>query len=150
MARRKSTKISGNFASGVALPFRADHDGGIAITEGDNWIYNQVLAVVSPNESDNPFQDLGGSEFPIFQNADDPSWRSHVRARIRRQFQTLQRENLARLSKLSFLGGDENGDYRVKVEYINMESTRQEEVEVTVNNAGEVVGISLLAARGGA
>lgn len=140
MARRKPTKLSGDFAQGIATPFREDHDGGLATAEGDAYIFNQVLAVVSPNDSDNAFQDLGGNEFPIFQNAEDPSWRSAVRQRIRRQFQILQRENLARLSKLSFLGGDGNGNFNVKVEYINIESQRPEEAQMTFNVAGQLIG----------
>lgn len=140
MARRNPTKLSGNFAQGIALPFRGDHDGGLALAEGDEYIYNQVLAVVSPNDSDNPFQDLGGDDFPIFQNPDDPGWRSAVRIRIRRQFVILQRENLARLSKLKFLGSDGNGNYNVKIDYINLESTDQREVQLSFNEAGQFTG----------
>jgi hypothetical protein len=141
MAQRKSTKLSGNYASGISFPFRGDGDGGLAVTEGDEYIYNMVLGVVSPNDSDNAFEDLGGTEEMIFENPDDPAWRAAVRNRIRRQFQVLDRENLARLSSLKFLGTNEDGEYTIKIEYINLESTKKEDVDVTVNSAGEIVGI---------
>jgi len=141
MARKKPTKISGNYASGISIPFRADGDGGVALSEGDPYIRGQVLATVSPNDSENPFQDLGGSESPIFQNADDVEWRQVVRRRIRRQFDELENNNLARLVNLRFGKGNEEGDLEVSLDYINLESTENRDVTVDLRS-GDTVGVA--------
>lgn len=135
----RRSKVSGNYASGIDNPIRADGDGGFALTEGDSYIRSQVLACVSPNESDNPFQDLGGDELAVFQNADDIRWRTQVKRRIKRQFQFLEDENLARLQKITFERGDAEGDFRVVISYLNLESTTNNTVSaelLTPNTQG--------------
>lgn len=123
-------KPSGDYASGIAVPFRGDSDGGVSIDEGDAYIRGLVLQTVAPNESDNPFQDLG-DESPIFQNPDSTEWQVRWRRRIRSQMQTLEDENLARLISVEFQMGGE-GEYQVVVTYINLESTRRADVTASV------------------
>lgn len=136
---QRRAKVSGNYASGIDNPIRPDGDGGLSLTEGDAYIRSQVLACVSPNESDNPFQDLGGDELAIFNNADDIRWRTQVKRRIARQFKFLEDENLARLEKITFEQGDAEGDFRVVIRYLNLESTTSNSVSselVTPNTQG--------------
>lgn len=128
----KPTKVSQTFASGMSLPFRADSDGGVAVSEGETYIKMQVLMCVRPNDSDNPFQDLGVGQEAVFQNAADPDWKLVIRRRIERQFEELDRENLARLKKVRFEPGDESGDLRVVVQYTNLETTTEGEAAVLV------------------
>ena len=141
MSRKNPTKISGNYASGISLPFRGDGDGGLALDEGDPYIRSQVLATVSPNMSENPFQDLGSDESAIFQNPDDPDWRRVVRRRIERQFGELEVNNLARLAKVNFGIGKPSGDLEVSISYINLESTVSSDVSVGLQ-AGDRVGLA--------
>ena len=129
-------KVSGNYASGIDIPFRPDGDGGIALSEGDAYIRNLVLATVSINESDNPFQDLGSSLEPVFQNADDIEWRTAAVARVKRQFQTLADDNLARLVSVQFSQPDGEGNLELAISYINLESTTKSEVTVAIPRAG--------------
>lgn len=135
LVRRKS-KVSGNYASGISVPVRPDGDGGLALSEGDAYIRTQVLACVSPNESDNPFQDLGGDQMPIFQNPADPSWRQAFRRRLARQFTYLEDENLARLEAVEFQGVlAPEGDYGVLVKYINLETGTSADVRASLTGA---------------
>ena len=140
MARKEPTKVSGNYASGIAVPFKADGDGGIALQEGDPYIRGQVLATVSPNESDNPFQDLGGDDSPIFQNADDIEWKQAMELRIVRQFDELEQNNLARLMSLEFGDGDEEGNFEVLIEYINLESTESRDITINLQTGAALPG----------
>ncbi len=129
------SKVSGNYASGIAMPFRPDSDGGIVLTEGDRYITNLVLATVAPNESDNPFQDLG-DEAPIFQNPDSNSWQVRWRRRIKSQMALLERENLARLLDVSFSKGGE-GEYNVTVTFINLETARRQDVSAGITRTAD-------------
>lgn len=142
------SKVSGNYASGISLPFRADSDGGIALTEGDAYIKGQVLATVFPNHSENPFQDIGGTEEPVFENPDSIEWRVAVKRRIQRQFKTLQKENLARLLDVRFGLVQGTGEYEIGVTYINMESTTKSEVTASVSATG-TLGVRVQSAGGG-
>ena len=139
MPQQLPTKVSGNYASGISLPFRGDGDGGVALSEADPYILGQVLATVSPNDSENPFQDLGGTESPVFQNPDDIEWRRVVRRRVERQFNELDKNNLARLKRLKFLRGDGNGNMTVDLQYINLESTLNRDVTVDLQQ-GDTLG----------
>ena len=139
---RKPTKISGNYASGISIPFRPDGDGGLVLEEGDTYIRSCVLATVSPNMSDNPFQDLGSDESAIFQNPDDPDWRRIVRRRIERQFSELEKNNLARLQLVEFdIKRSTEGVLGVVVEYTNLESTIDSDVQVDLAS-GDKIGVA--------
>lgn len=128
----RPTKVTQTFASGISIPFRADSDGGVALSEGETYIQAQVLMCVRPNESDNPFQDLGVGQEAVFQSAADPDWKLVIRRRIERQFEELDRENLARLKKVRFEPGDGNGDLRVVIQYTNLETTTEGEAATVV------------------
>ena len=148
MPRKNPTKVSGNYASGISLPFRPDGDGGVALAEGDPYIRGQVVATVSQNDSENPFQDLGGTESPVFQNPDDVEWRRVVRRRIERQFNELDTHALARLKRLRFRRGEADGELTVDLEYINLESTLNQDVTVglrasdTLGTASAIPGLT--------
>jgi len=127
----KPTKVQGLFASGIAAPFRGDSDGGVAIQEGDDYIRDQVFACVQPNNSDNPFQDFGDMERPVFENPTDPGWRRVIRQRIVENFGFLESNNLARLVKVEFDGdADENGDYGCVIHYLNIETNSEQSATV--------------------
>ncbi len=141
MPRKLPTKVSGDYASGIAVPFRVDGDGGIALEEGDPYIRSQVLATVSPNMSENPFQDLGSDESAVFQNPDDPDWGRVVRRRIERQFAELEVNELARLERIQFGRSDGEGNLNVSIDYINLESTVGSDVSVDLQS-GDKIGVA--------
>lgn len=124
----KPTKVSLLYASGIASPFKRDSDGGIALSEGELYVDDQVFAAVNVNNSDNPFQSLGVTEQAIFENPEDPAWRRIIRERIQTQFKFLEDNNLARLLRVRFARtSEENGDYNVTVEYVNLETNNERE-----------------------
>lgn len=141
MSRKNPTKVGGDYSSGISIPFRGDGDGGLALDEGDPYIRSLVLATVSPNMSENPFQDLGSDESAIFQNPDDPDWRRVVRRRIERQFRELDDHNLARLIRVNFGTGNGNGELRAGIEYINLESTVSSDIQVQLQS-GDKIGVA--------
>jgi len=137
MALRRKT--SGLYASGIGSPFRADSDGGLALSEGDAYVRAQVFAAVNVNTSDNPFQDLGVGESMIFENAEDPAWRRTVRERIVTQFKALETNNLARLVRVDFATrGNESGDFEMTVVYVNLETNAEQSAAfgVAAGNVG--------------
>lgn len=135
----KPTKVSQLFASGIALPFAGDSDGGVALSEGETYVLEQVRATVHPNDSDNPFQDLGVTDFAIFQNPTDPTWRRTIRERIKRQFAILESNNLARFVRMEFAqNADRNGDYDAVITYTNLETTSEASTAVQLTRSTDV------------
>ena len=122
---RTSTKVSGTFASGIGLPFREDSDGGAALADGENYVQNLVVVAMQANESDNPFQDLGVTNFAVFKPSADPAWRLVMRRRILTQIALLERDNLARFVRIDFNDGNGNGETLVEVTYLNLETQRE-------------------------
>jgi hypothetical protein len=134
----KPTKVSGLYASGIGEPFRGDSDGGVAISEGELYIDDQVFAAVSVNDSDNPFQDLGVTEFAVFQNPEDPAFRRVVRERIVDQFAFLESNNLARLLRVTFAqSSSPSGDYECSVTYIALETNSERESTFQMTREGD-------------
>ncbi len=123
---RKATKVSGLYASGIDWAFRGDSDGGVAVSEADEYIESQVFACLQVNTSDNPFQDLGVTQRAVFENPEDPEWRRILQDRIRTQFRFLDTNNLARLVRIKFSRDDaQDGNYGIVVEYTNLETNTQ-------------------------
>lgn len=120
----RPTKVTGDYASGIAIPFRGDSDGGVALAQGADYVNQLVLLTLKPNDSDNPFQDLDVTERAIFQNAADPEWKLETRQRVKKQMAQLERANLARLNKVVFGRGSDSGDLRVTIHYTNLETTQ--------------------------
>lgn len=135
----RSTKVSGLYASGLAAPFRGDSDGGVALSEGELYVDDQVFAAVNANDSDNPFQDIGVTEFAVFQNPEDPSWRRIVQTRIETQFRFLQENNLARLLRVQFRKQSaEDGNYEASVHYVNLETNDERESTFQLSSENDV------------
>lgn len=132
MAGRSPTKVSGNYASGIAFPVRADGDGGFNLSEGDQYIKDLVFSAVQPNYSDNPFQNIGGDDFPIFQVAGEPGWKLRHKQTIERVFKTLERENLAKLVKLKFVSSNDSGETSLRIQYVNLENATDGEITVGI------------------
>ena len=135
MARRTPTKISGNFASGIGFPFRGDGDGGVVLSEGDDYIRGMVLSAMQTNYSDNPFQDIGGTDYPVFQIAHAVGWRQVYKRRVRRVFEDLERERLAKLVSVTFPDTASEGVAHMTVRYINLESTVESDITVGLQDA---------------
>lgn len=135
----KPTKVRGLFASGIAADFRGDSDGGVALAEGEEYIDGQVWAAVSLNESDNPFQDLGITEYAVFRNPQDPAFRRVVRERIVDQFAYLEANNLAKLLRVEFAQqASEAGDYEVTVSYTVIETNSERQSTFQMTKEGDV------------
>lgn len=130
MATRRPTKVSGEYASGIAFPVRGDGDGGFRLAEGDEYIRGLINSAVRPNYSDNPFQDIGGTHEPMFQNAGDIGWRQVYKRRIRRVFEDLDRANLAKLVSMKFTDAD--GEVTLHLRYLNKENATESDVAVPV------------------
>ena len=135
MARRRPTKVTGNFASGIGFPFRGDGDGGVVLTEGDDYIRGMILSAMQTNYSDNPFQDIGGTDYPIFQIAHAVGWRQVYKRRVRRTFEDLEREKLAKLVSVTFPKSVVEGVVSMTVRYINLESTVESDITVGLQGA---------------
>lgn len=132
MAVRKPTKISGLYVSGISNPWRADSDGGVAISEADDYVDGLVKALLEPNDSDNPFQQDDFQELPIFQTTADPAWRIRYRRSVEDAFElSLGRFNLARFISLTFnvLGEGEMG---ATLSYINLETRQQRKIAASI------------------
>jgi len=139
MAGRSPTKVSGNYASGLAFPVVADGDGGFALAEGDEYIRGLVFSALQPNDSDNPFQDIGGSNFPVFKIAGDVGWRQVYKARIIEVFALLERENLARYVSITWdteANKNNDGNTFMTVRYMNLENATEADLALGLSDSG--------------
>lgn len=134
----QSTKLTGTFASGISSPFRSDSDGGLALAEGEAYVEQLVLTALQVNESDNPFQDLGVTNYAVFKPSADPAWRLVMRRRIRTQMELLERDNLAKFVRIDFGGSDGNGNFTVEVTYLNLETQQENTFTAAITPNGSV------------
>ena len=132
-------RISGDYASGISLPFTGDGDGGLRLVESDKYVDRMVILAVLPNESDNPFQDIGGTVTPIFKNSSDRAWKQFLKSRIKSQFSILETNNLARLTKVEIGKPDSEGNVPVEVRYINLETGAQNQFVLGFDIDGEPI-----------
>lgn len=115
-------------AQGIKLPLRSKN-GRLVLASGDTYIEQLIATAMGSGDSDNPFQDLGLGEFMLFEINDELT-EGEIRARVIAAFETLERDQLARLESLSF--SSENEEKFMQLNYRNLETGRREELNVPI------------------
>jgi hypothetical protein len=113
-------------ATGIRLPTRVKN-GRLELLGGDNYIRQLVETAMGDSESENPFQDVGLGEFMIF-DVNDPLSEGEIRDRVERAFDSLERDQLARLSSIEF--DRVGGEARMFLEYEDLETGKRPTIEV--------------------
>lgn len=113
-------------ARGIELPTKAVN-GRLKMLGGDEYIEQLVMTMLGDGDSDNPFQDLGLGQFMIF-GINDAQQEGEIREKVKAGFAILQRDQLAKLRKLTF--DREGSESRMFVEYVNLETGERVELEV--------------------
>lgn len=128
--KKTSNRTSGRFASGFLSPLQGDGLGGFALSEGEQYIRQQVLTAVFFGDTNNPFQgELVVGEQAIFENPTDPAWQTEVRRVIQTNFEFLEENNLAKLIRVEFTAPSvearSRNEFALTVTYINLETGRE-------------------------
>ena len=115
-------------AKGIKLPLETKN-GRLVMLGGDGYIEQLIFAALGSGDSDNPFQDLGLGEFMIF-DINDQITEGEIRKRVEAAFETLDRDQLARLENLTFQ--TEAEEKRMLLGYRNLETGKREDLEVPI------------------
>lgn len=120
---------------GMRMPVGVDEQGGAAMSAGSDYIHQLLITALRDCESRNPFQDLGISERNIF-DIDDPVTRGRLMTRVKDVFARFEAQSLARLasgsSAIRWAESEADGEAVLEVQYIDMESNRNQSVQVTI------------------
>ena len=139
-------------AKGMAIPVRHNGRGGARVLSGSPLTKQIVSVGLTPNTSNNPFQEGGGvdvgvSESMIF-DVNGPSAKAKARRDVVRFFARIRVEDVAKLAT-----GDEGLSFEVRgeelianVRYIELESDRPDQVNSNMTDAfrsspGDVGGV---------
>lgn len=119
-------------ASGLALPFAASGEGGLAVLYGDEYILQLVRTYAADCDSDNPFQDIGIGLEAVFQLSSDGAWKGQIRRKMQQMFKLyLERTNLAVLKDVSF-AKTEDGVDTMNVVFISVESNEELAINIPI------------------
>lgn len=113
-------------ARGIQVPMQAVN-GRLKMIGGEEYVEQLVLAAIGTPYSENPFQDVGLSEFMIF-DVNDELVEGEIRSRIKERFQSLEDDQLARLESLKF--ETDGAEKRALLVYTNLETGNRRELEV--------------------
>ena len=113
-------------------------DGRLKMLSGDDYIKQLVMIALQDGDSENPFQDLGLSEFMIFDiNAE--AVEGEIRHRVQNSFDALKRSQLAKLTRgaQSIRFETEGADKFMYIDYTDLETGERTELEVPLPPVGE-------------
>lgn len=113
-------------AQGIELPTQVV-DGRLKLLSGNEYIEQLIVTGMGDNTSDNPFLDVGLGESMIF-DINDALTDAQIRVLVEGVFDSLEADQLARLSSLTF--SSEGGQKKMYVEYENLETGARPELEV--------------------
>lgn len=121
-------------AKGIKLPLETKN-GRLVLLEGDDYIEQLIFAALGDNESENPFQDIGLGQFMIF-GLNDSYTEGEIRERVEQVFASLEEDQLAKLSTddeaITFVKETGTGKLKMFLEYVNIETQEQNEIEVPI------------------
>lgn len=124
-------------ATGIKLPLEAKN-GRLVLLSGDDYIEQLIFAALGDNETENPFQDIGLGEFMIF-GINDSYTAGEIRERVRRVFESLEADQLAKLGSddkaITFEKEIGTGRLKMFLTYINLETQEQNDIEVPIPEA---------------
>lgn len=124
---------TGEFSSGILIPFQANGAGGIKLVDGDDYLRQIVRVRVAPGNSDNPFLSFGIADDAVFQNVSDTGWRSVIRRRIENFFQTLQRAQLVKLLSVAFQPSTTSPEeFDAVIRFLSIETNTEQEVKTPI------------------
>jgi hypothetical protein len=110
-------------AQGLSLPVRAFR-GRAALSSGSEKNDQVISLCILDGDNNNPFNDDVGLTAPIFK-LDSASVRAQVELRIKTHFDRLYYANRIRLLKIEFTDVNQEGDLRVNVRYIDLETDEE-------------------------
>jgi len=124
-------------AKGIKIPLSVKA-GRLEQLGGDEYIEQLIMTALGDNESDNPFQDIGLGTFMIF-GINDSYTEGEIRERVIQVFESLETDQLAKLASddkaLTFEKRIGEGKLVMFLEYINLETQEQRELEVPIPGA---------------
>lgn len=113
------------------MPVQPSGAGGFRLVFGDEYITQLVVTLSSDCDSDNPFQSEGIALDAVFANAGDSAWKARVRRDIEGMFKkVLERQNLAKLIRLTFSAGESEGETVATLRYLSIESATEADVDI--------------------
>ena len=124
-------------AQGIRLPLRAKN-GRLEKLSKDGYIKQIVTTALFGMDSDNPFQTLGLGEWMIF-GINDAMEEGQIKDAVVRIFDSLKADQLAKLKEgeSSITFKHEEGDMRMSVDYIDMETQEGKSLDVPIPPSGE-------------
>jgi len=126
IAQAGTNRPAQTIRKGLALPFRANESGGVALVSGQDNDNKIITIALLDGENDNAFQqDLAGSQ-NIFDIGDTVT-RELIIERVSRVFASLERQNRYKLVEESIVFTQEGGDAIMFLNYINLEAQEQRE-----------------------
>ena len=124
-------------AQGIKLPARAKA-GRLELLGGDDYIEQLIRVGLGSPDSDNPWNTSGLGEFMI-HGINDSQLDSEIRPKVEAVFRSLQRDQLAELSKkpgaLKFTHNAE-GERSLEIAYRNLENGSRRILEVPAPEGG--------------
>lgn len=124
-------------AQGIRLPLEAKN-GRLRLLSSDAYIEQIIVTALGDNESENPFQNIGLGEFMIF-GINDSYTESEIRERVEQIFESLETDQLATLDSedkaLTFKRDKGTGRLKMFLNYTNLETQEQNEIEVPIPSA---------------
>jgi hypothetical protein len=120
-----------NSAQGIQVPVVPSGAGGFRLVSGDEYITQLVVTLSSDCDSDNPYQEEGIALDAVFALASDSAWKARVRRDVEAVFRkVLERQNLAKLIRVTFEPGATEGEYNMNLRYMSIESATEADVVV--------------------
>jgi len=115
---------------GLRIPIQASA-GRLETVRGEDQLRKVIVLNLSDCESSNPFQDIGIGSAMVF-DVDDPTTRARISRNIATLFKRLEREGRARLSQgyPIFTADQVSQELHCEVRYVNLETTREEEISI--------------------
>jgi len=119
----------------IAIPWRVDNRGKLVVLEGDDAILQVIIAEISDNFSENPFQSLDRFNTDIFKQ-NIKLIREEIAYKVKQIFKDLESRNLAALNESAgistYIAGEDKNEIHVSLVYRSLETDQEKEITISL------------------